>query len=280
MRNGRRLRASLLQGALPPLLFLFGACQTPPPPAAESPAAANPPKTAPAESKAPEAKEKPAPGGPAAAAPNPPGEELPEIEIVDKLLTFDEERRRLTLEYIREHYDPAATEISIDPGVIIIHWTGGSSAKGTLSAFASNKIEPGRESTKKAGDLNVSSHFLIDRDGTIYRLVPEDLMARHCIGMNRTAIGVENVGGIEGYPLTEAQLASNAALVRYLKAKLPKLTHLIGHLEYRAFEGHPYFEERDPKYRNAKPDPGKEFMEKLRASVKDLGLEGPPAKKK
>jgi N-acetylmuramoyl-L-alanine amidase len=253
---------------LPCALFL--ACQPSPaaPPAssgatprlaASTPAAGGPTSTS-------------APVGSAQSAPA----ERPAIQIVDAPIPYGEERKRLTLEYIQEHYDPAATDITITPRVIIAHWTGGSSAKGTISTFSATRIESGRKSTADAGELNVSSQFVVDRDGTIYRLMPEDWMARHCIGLNRAAIGIENVGGIEGYPLTEAQVKANAALVRYLKAKYPEITHLIGHLEYRAFEGHPYFEERDPKYRNQKPDPGPEFMKKLRDEVKDLGLLGPP----
>jgi len=54
--------------------------------------------------------------------------------------------------------------------------------------------------------LNVSAHFLVDRDGTIYQLMPETRMARHAIGVNHLAIGVENVGDERKWPLTEAQM--------------------------------------------------------------------------
>lgn len=209
---------------------------------------------------------------PAASAPA-----LPPITIVDKFIPFDEEREKLTLAYIQKHYDPSATEISITPKMVIIHWTGGNSFKGTFATFSNTRIEAGRKSVKKAGDLNVSSQFVIDRDGTIYRLMPETKMARHCIGLNRVAIGVENIGGPDN-PLTEAQRKANVALVRYLAAKYPEIQYLIGHLEYRAFDGTPLFQELDPKYRNAKPDPGPEFMALLRKDLHDLGLLGPPTK--
>jgi N-acetylmuramoyl-L-alanine amidase len=202
-------------------------------------------------------------------------------KIVDKFIPFGEERQRLTLEYIQDHYDPKATDINIEPKMIILHWTGGGgSAKGTIATFSGTYIESGRKEVKRGGDLNVSSQFVIDRDGTIYRLMPETTMARHCIGLNRVAIGIENVGGGEKLPLTNAQLSSNIALVRYLKEKYPDIEYLIGHLEYRQFEGHPLFTELDPKYRNNKPDPGPEFMKKVREAVKDLKLDGPPEEKK
>jgi N-acetyl-anhydromuramyl-L-alanine amidase AmpD len=101
-------------------------------------------------------------------------------------------------------------------------------------------------------------------------------MARHCIGLNHVAIGIENVGGGKGHALTRKQLAANAALVRDLVARHPTITHLIGHHEYRRMEGHAYWLELDPTYRNLKPDPGPAFMKKLRAEVADLKLEAPP----
>ena len=40
----------------------------------------------------------------------------------------------------------------------------------------------------------ICSHFVIDRDGTIYRLVTPTIMCRHTVGLNYTAIGIEHVG--------------------------------------------------------------------------------------
>lgn len=208
------------------------------------------------------------------------GAEEAEIEIVDKPITFDEERQRLTLEYRRLHEDPAATDITITPRMVVLHYTAGGSFEGTWKYFDRVHIEKDRERTAAAGDVNVSSHFVVDRDGTIYRLVPETTMARHCIGLNHVAIGVENVGDGKKYPLTDAQVKANARLIRYLAGK-HAITHVIGHHEYRRMEGHAYFVERDAKYRNEKPDPGDKFMKKVRAEIADLKLEGaPPAKKK
>jgi hypothetical protein len=196
--------------------------------------------------------------------------------IVDKPITFDEERTELTLAYRRAHQDPDAKDIDIVPRMIVLHHTAGSSFKGTWSYFDDVHVEKDRERTAGAGEVNVSAHFVVDRDGTIYRLVPETRMARHCIGLNHVAIGVENVGGKDGYPLTAAQEIADARLVRWLARRYPTITHLIGHHEYRRMEGHEYFVERDPKYRNEKPDPGDAFMKKVRALVSDLGLRDPP----
>ena len=123
--------------------------------------------------------------------------------------------------------------------------------------------------------VNVSAQFLVDRDGTIYRLQPETRMARHCIGLNHIAIGVENVGDGDRVPLTDAQVAANAALIRDLAARFP-ITHVIGHSASHAMRAHPYFVERVRGYRNSKPDPGAGFLRDVRARIADLALAGAP----
>jgi N-acetylmuramoyl-L-alanine amidase-like protein len=199
------------------------------------------------------------------------------FRIVDRPITFDAEREQLTLDYRRAHTDPAAKDIQIEPRMVVLHFTAGGSAKGTIGYFDNVHLEKGRKKLHSGGELNVSAHFVVDRDGTIYRLMPETRMARHCIGLNHVAIGIENVGDGKRWPLTDAQVKANAALVRYLAGRFP-ITHLIGHSEYRAMEGHPYFVERDPAYRNQKPDPGDAFLKAVRAEVADLKLSGPPDK--
>ena len=194
-----------------------------------------------------------------------------EFRIVDKFIRFDQPRIDLTIAYRRAHQDPKASDVIIQPKMIILHWTGSSSMMSTWNYFNQLRAEAGREQLASAGDVNVSSQFLVDRDGTVYRLMPENWMARHCIGLNHIAIGVENVGDGGAFPLTDAQVRADADLVRYLSKKYP-ITHLIGHHEYRAMEGTPFFLELDPKYRNQKPDPGPAFMSKVRALVKDLQL--------
>jgi len=196
------------------------------------------------------------------------------IEITDRPISFDKERVRLTIAYRRIHQDPAADSIEITPKLIVIHYTGGSSMKSTWRYFNKTRLT-GRKKLQKAGAVNVSAHFLVARNGDIQRLLPETTMGRHTIGLNHLAIGIENVGDGDKHPLTNAQLEANAKLVRYLAGK-HAITHLIGHHEYRRMEAHDYWLERDPNYRNRKPDPGPKFMAKLRARVESLELEGAP----
>lgn len=193
--------------------------------------------------------------------------------IVDWPLTWSEQRARLTLEYRRRHQSPQSEDLIIAPRVIVVHYTGGGSARATKAAFDHLTMEPGRRLLASAGKVNVSSHFLIDRDGTIYQLQPETRFARHCIGLNHIAIGIENVGDEQRWLLTEAQVAANAALVRDLASRFP-ITHLLGHHEVMSFRSHPYFLELDPQYRNSKSDPGPRFLSRVRREVADLGLRG------
>jgi N-acetylmuramoyl-L-alanine amidase len=203
-------------------------------------------------------------------------EQLPGgFKIKSRPISFSQERIDLTLAYRRIHQDPHAKDILIQPRMIILHWTGINSLDSTWHYFNRTRAEAARPELSAAGEVNVSAHFLVDRDGTIFQLMPETWMARHCIGLNHVAIGIENVGDGEKFPLTDAQAKANAALVRYLKATYP-IDYLIGHMEYRRMEGTPLFVERDPNYRNNKPDPGNDFMRKVRALVKDLKLQGPP----
>jgi len=157
--------------------------------------------------------------------------------------------------------------------MIVIHWTASPTAESAISAFRPEVLPPGRSELLRGGRLNVSSHFIVERDGKIIQLMPENWMARHTIGLNRLAIGIENAGGPD-FPLTGAQLTSNAALVRKLVAKYPKISFLIGHYEYKKFQGTPLWQERDRSYITGKLDPGPEFMAKLRQLTKDLGLSG------
>lgn len=197
--------------------------------------------------------------------------------IIDKPIAFDAERERLTVEYRRRHQDRSIDSADIEPRMVVLHYTAGGSLQASWRYFNRTRIEAGRRALRRAGDLNVSAHFLVDRDGTIYRLMPETRMARHCIGLNHVAIGVENVGDGDRFPLTEAQVRANAELVRHLAGRF-RLTHLIGHHESNDMREHAYWQEREPAYGNRKADPGADFMRRVRAQVANLELAGPPAR--
>ncbi|MEJ2003691.1 MAG: peptidoglycan recognition family protein, partial [Cyclobacteriaceae bacterium] len=155
--------------------------------------------------------------------------------------------------------------------MIVVHWTQIPTFEGSFEAFYKPALEGSRPDIAGAGALNVSAHYLIDQDGTIYHLMPDTLMARHVIGLNHIAIGIENVGGTEDRPLTSDQYKANRWLIRELSEKYD-IEYLIGHYEYTKFENHELWLEKDPGYRTVKVDPGTEFMTSLREDLDDLGF--------
>ncbi len=202
---------------------------------------------------------------------------------------IDGERVQLTKDYLKIHNPPlyaklpaadTAAAITFVPRMIVVHWTAIPTLQGTLDAFASREIGSDRPQILANGKLNVGIQFVVDRDGSIYSLYPETVIARHCIGLNQVAIGIENVadGGLDdakvSAPLTHAQLQANIALVRYLLGKYPTIGYLIGHMEYTEVEkpshpAHSLFYEAIPTYRTAKIDPGWRFLGELRAALRE-----------
>ena len=187
---------------------------------------------------------------------------IAEIKIIDKPIDFGKERIAMSKAYIKSHYGITTDTIQITPKIILLHWTAEMDLDKSFGRLKPEKLLSDRKDIMKASALNVSAQFLVARDGTIYRLMPENWMARHVIGLNYTSIGIENVGGKGDHKddLTPAQVASNIALVRYLKAKYPSIEYLVGHHEYRAMEKTPLWLEKDTGYRTAKNDPGDAFV--------------------
>ncbi|NNE76389.1 MAG: N-acetylmuramoyl-L-alanine amidase [Pricia sp.] len=204
-------------------------------------------------------------------------EVLLEPTIIQKPISFDETRKKLTLEYLSERYGLEQDEPTIVPKMIVLHWTVIPTFEKSFEAFNPPTLPNWRPDIKDVSGLNVSSQFMVDRDGTIYQLMPETTMARHVIGLNHCAIGVENVGGTDEHPLTKAQLDANIRLVEYL-AKKYDIQYLIGHYEYTNFEGHTLWLEKDDGYRTRKTDPGKDFMQQVRRETKSLNFEPVPEK--
>jgi len=198
------------------------------------------------------------------------------ITIIDKAVVFDEHRKELTLEYKRERYHLHEDSVEIVPKMIVLHWTVIPTFEKTFDAFNSPELPNWRPELEGLSGLNVSSQFVVDRDGTIYRLMPETYMARHTIGLNHCAIGIENVGGTKELPLTEAQQQSNIQLVSYLKEKYPTIDYLIGHYQYTNFEDHPLWLEVNDTYRTVKDDPDEAFLESVKAGTKQYNFKPTP----
>jgi len=202
---------------------------------------------------------------------------LSALQIKHTPINFSDKRVELTKEYIKEHYGLNVKDINIVPKIIVVHHTAIDDYNDSLKRFISETLPTDRPDIKNGGALNVSAHFMVERDGVVHQLMPLDFMARHVIGLNYSSIGIENVGGENSTDnLTPEQLKANIELVGYLKERFPEIEYVIGHYEYRCFEGTQLWLEVDDGYRTFKDDPSVHFMNKLRAKID--GYKGAPCK--
>jgi beta-N-acetylhexosaminidase len=129
--------------------------------------------------------------------------------------------------YARRHYGIDDFRLS-HPRVIVEHYTETDTFQAVYDTFAPNV--PDVELHELPG---VCSHFVVDRDGTIYQLVPTTIMCRHTVGLNYTAIGIEHVGRSDAQVLGDArQMAASLRLTRMLQGRYGMRTrNVIGHNE-------------------------------------------------
>lgn len=191
------------------------------------------------------------------------------LGLVDRPIRFDAERKELSRAYMAEHYGLIRNEAWINPSMVVVHWTGLPDLETSYGVFYSSRLGDTRPDILGGGALNVSAHYLVDRDGRSYRLLPDTVMARHVIGLNHCAIGIENVGGTAHTPLTRRQLRANVRLIRSLMDTYP-IEYVIGHYEYTSFEGNPLWLEIDSTYRTEKVDPGEAFIRRIRRRLDPL----------
>ncbi len=191
------------------------------------------------------------------------------FEIKQMPIQFTKQRIDLSIEYIKTHYDLNIQDINIIPRMIVVHHTGDNDLIKSFNRFEPEILLSDRKYILKASKLNVSAHFLVDRNGDIYSLMPETYFARHTIGLNYSSIAIENIGGeFKSNNLTKEQLKSNIELINYLKNKYSSIEYLIGHYEYQNFKNHSLYLERDTNYKTVKHDPGEKFMKELRKVIK------------
>jgi N-acetylmuramoyl-L-alanine amidase len=138
---------------------------------------------------------------------------------------------------------------------IVIHDTESETARAALSWFE----------TPQSG---VSAHYVIDRDGTLYRCVPDTDRAWHAgrsvlagrENVNDVSIGIELVG-FAARPYPDAQIDALVALCVELGARYPAITldRIVGHEHIAVPAGR-------------KTDPGPHFpWDAVRARIR-LGL--------
>ena len=115
-------------------------------------------------------------------------ERPPRPRIVWRPIPFGPTRRAQTAAYAARHYGIHTWRLR-HPHVIVEHYTASQTFASAYATFASDA--PDSELHELPGTC---AHFVIDRDGTIYQLVPLDTICRHTVGLNWTAIGIEHVG--------------------------------------------------------------------------------------
>ncbi len=137
-----------------------------------------------------------APAGSSAQPPTTPATVPPSSEagspkrppIVESPIPFGAKREAEMKSYAERHYG-IDTYSLIDPHVIVIHYTVTPSFRSTFNTFAPDVPDPELHELP-----NTCAHYVVDSDGTIHQLVSIDIMCRHTVGLNWTAIGIEHVG--------------------------------------------------------------------------------------
>jgi N-acetylmuramoyl-L-alanine amidase len=151
----------------------------------------------------------------------------PQPTIVQKPIPFPAERKQEMAAYARRHYGIDSYRLR-DPKVIVEHYTVTSTFQQTFNTFAPDTADS--ELKELPGTC---AHYVIDRDGTIYQLVPRSIMCRHTVGLNYTAIGIEHVGSSDDEILRNAkQIDASLRLTRWLRCRYRiGVGNVIGHSE-------------------------------------------------
>jgi N-acetylmuramoyl-L-alanine amidase len=157
-------------------------------------------------------------------------------------LPFPESRKREMTLYAKRHYGIDTYRL-VSPRVIVEHYTETPDFQSTYEIFASD--HPDSELHELP---NTCAHFVVDRSGTIHQLVPVAIMCRHTVGLNYTAIGIENVGYGDREILEDpAEMRASLALTRWLSCQYRiSIANVIGHNESL---GSPYHHESVPSLR-------------------------------
>ncbi len=160
----------------------------------------------------------------------------PKPHIVWKPIPYGPQRKAEMAAYAEKHYGIHSWRLH--PKVIVEHFTAGNSFSAAWNTFASNA--PDGELGGLPGDC---AHFIIDRDGTIYQLVPLTVMCRHTVGLNYISIGIEHVGTSDQEILHDlAQLRASLELTAWLHWRFHiRIRNVIGHAESLSS---PYHRER------------------------------------
>jgi beta-N-acetylhexosaminidase len=168
---------------------------------------------------------------------------LPRPAIHQWPIPFGPVRKREMAAYSLRHYGEGTYVLS-HPKVIVEHYTETSTAEEAYNTFA-----PDVPDSEFHELPNTCAHFLVEPDGRIDQLVALSLRCRHTVGLNWTAIGIENVGSSDQEILDRPkQIASSLALTRWLRCRYAiPLKDVIGHHESLSS---PYHRELVPSFQH------------------------------
>lgn len=164
---------------------------------------------------------------------------LRKIGVRQDPIPFGATRKRQMAEYDLRHY--GRRSVALTPKVIVLHYTAGDSYQSARGLFTSNAPAPGPSGTKPESP-GTCTHFVIDKDGTTYQLVPLNIACRHAIGLNQVSVGIELVEPKDATNIL-ARRAQTDAAVRLVKVlqneyEIPD-SDVIGHSmanDHRLFE--------------------------------------------
>ena len=130
------------------------------------------------------------------------------------------------------YIDKLQTRTPADVSLVVIHCT-------ELPDLATAR-EYGERIVHASGTGN-SGHYYIDRDGSVFRFVPDERVAHHVRGHNEHSVGIElvNTGRYPDWfdsrnqtmtePYPTAQVDALLALLAHLRGTLPNLRTIAGH---------------------------------------------------
>lgn len=145
-------------------------------------------------------------------------------------IPYGSDRKAQMGDYSERHYGRNSWKLTREK-VIVLHLTAGNSYKSAWNTFASNA--PNRDELP-----GVCTHFIVAKDGTIYKLVSLRIRCRHAIGLNHVSIGVEMVQNANNGSREAAQsilarkkqIRSAVALVAWLLDRYDiRMGNVIGH---------------------------------------------------
>ncbi|MFP4496840.1 MAG: peptidoglycan recognition family protein [Vulcanimicrobiota bacterium] len=167
--------------------------------------------------------------------------------------------------YFKEYYNNE--DLKLKPRMIALHYSKTDNFTPLWWTFVNGGIYDGTR-----GHLSV--HYVVDKDGSIYELMPLDRKARGTYGVNHVAISIDLIGKNEKEILNnQRQMEVSFALVRWLMQKfnIPK-EKVLSHDEIALGKElvEEYTDYKDKKYPDRYPPtsktrgPGKAYMYKLR----------------